>query len=146
MIPTLPHHYISHYHTSHHHTFFHHTFPSSHCPITALSHHHTLSYHHFSPSPQIWNIFFSGRYILLLMSLFSIYTGVIYNDIFSKSFNIFGSSWHIGNSANATEDNLKVWGELTLDPAYRDQYSGKPYPVGFDPIWQVCGVWWLWWL
>lgn len=71
------------------------------------------------------------------MSLFSIYTGVIYNDIFSKSFNIFGSSWHVGASANATEDNLRSWGEITLDPVYSDQYTTIPYPVGFDPIWQV---------
>lgn len=87
--------------------------------------------------PQIWNIFFGGRYILLLMSLFSVYTGIIYNDVFSKSFNIFGSSWHVGKSANATEDNLKLWGEITLNPDYSDQYSTIPYPVGFDPIWQV---------
>lgn len=88
-------------------------------------------------SGEIWNIFFGGRYILLLMSLFSVYTGIIYNDVFSKSFNIFGSSWHVGKSANATEDNLKLWGEITLNPDYSDQYSTIPYPVGFDPIWQI---------
>lgn len=88
-------------------------------------------------SGEIWNIFFGGRYILLLMSLFSLYTGCIYNDIFSKSFNIFGSSWKIGNSTNATEANLADWGELTLDPYYDDIYVTEPYPFGFDPIWQI---------
>ncbi|XP_064102053.1 V-type proton ATPase 116 kDa subunit a 1-like isoform X1 [Macrobrachium nipponense] len=91
---------------------------------------------------EIWNIFFGGRYILLLMSLFSIYTGIIYNDIFSKSFNVFGSHWSVGNSTNTTtpEEIDHLWykeKELTLDPRYRDIYVGDPYPIGFDPIWQI---------
>lgn len=81
---------------------------------------------------KIWNIFFGGRYIILLMGFFSIYTGIIYNDMFSKSINLFGSSWSINESENSIIGNKSI----TLDPATGD-YSQAPYPLGLDPVWQV---------
>lgn len=77
---------------------------------------------------EIWNTFFGGRYIILLMGVFSIYTGLVYNDVFSKSLNIFGSSWH----SNFTgRKGLSI----VLNPV--DTYDKSPYPFGIDPIWQL---------
>lgn len=77
-----------------------------------------------------WNIFFSGRYIMLLMGIFSMYTGFIYNDIFSISINIFGSGWSINYNESTVLNNT----ELVLDPKYD---YGTAYPIGLDPVWQV---------
>ncbi|XP_053998617.1 V-type proton ATPase 116 kDa subunit a 1-like [Hylaeus anthracinus] len=82
-------------------------------------------------SSEIWNIFFGGRYIILLMGLFSIYAGFIYNDVFSKSVNLFGSSWQISYNVSTIEGN--AW--LQLDPGDKDMYKQAPYPFGMDPVW-----------
>lgn len=79
---------------------------------------------------EIWNIFFGGRYIVFLMGVFSMYTGFIYNDIFSKSLNIFGSGWEINHNVSTVMENKN----LQLDPAY---HFGRTYPIGLDPVWQV---------
>lgn len=89
---------------------------------------------------EMWNIFFNGRYLILLMGIFSIYTGLIYNDCFSKSFNIFGSSWSVQPMfRNGTWNTHIVENSpyLQLDPAIPGVYSGNPYPFGIDPIWNL---------
>lgn len=65
------------------------------------------------------------------MGMFSMYTGFIYNDVFSKSVNIFGSHWDV------TYDQKTMMADkfLELDP--KDSYRSTPYPVGLDPVWQV---------
>ncbi|XP_033625412.1 V-type proton ATPase 116 kDa subunit a-like isoform X1 [Asterias rubens] len=83
---------------------------------------------------EIWNVIFGGRYIILLMGLFSIYCGVMYNDFFSKSTNVFGSSWEVSKMENYTDSLLNQTIDLQLDPVYA--YSGIPYPYGLDPVWQ----------
>ncbi|CAO2645390.1 V-type proton ATPase 116 kDa subunit a 1 [Lemmus lemmus] len=88
---------------------------------------------------EMFSTVFSGRYIILLMGIFSIYTGLIYNDCFSKSLNIFGSSWSVRpmfTLGNWTEETLLGSSVLQLNPAIPGVFGG-PYPFGIDPIWNI---------
>ncbi|XP_065424604.1 uncharacterized protein LOC101944206 [Chrysemys picta bellii] len=88
---------------------------------------------------EIMKTFFEGRYIILLMGLFSVYTGLIYNDCFSKSLNIFGSGWKISAMFEKKIwrlDDLKSNRYLTLDPNVTGVFNGV-YPFGIDPIWNL---------
>ncbi|KAL9296683.1 hypothetical protein ACSQ67_022579 [Phaseolus vulgaris] len=68
---------------------------------------------------------FGGRYVLLLMSLFSIYCGLIYNEFFSVPYHIFGAS------AYKCRDNTCRDAHTTGLVKYRE-----PYPFGVDPSWR----------
>ena len=66
---------------------------------------------------------FYGRYIMLMMGLFSIYTGLIYNDAFSKALTLFPSQWewpHDFKEGQLVEAQLK---------------GGYRYPFGLDWSW-----------
>uniref|UniRef100_A0A8C2CAM8 V-type proton ATPase subunit a n=1 Tax=Cyprinus carpio TaxID=7962 RepID=A0A8C2CAM8_CYPCA len=88
---------------------------------------------------EIWNIFFEGRYIILLMGIFSVYTGLIYNDCFSKSLNLFGSGWNVSAmfvSGVWSPSTLRSNSFLALDPNVTGVFKGA-YPLGIDPIWNL---------
>lgn len=70
----------------------------------------------------MFSIVFSGRYIILLMGLFSVYTGLLYNDIFSQSLHIFHSGWQ--------------WPAIHPNQTQPVQAMQVGiYPFGVDPAW-----------
>ncbi|KAI8767298.1 V-type proton ATPase 116 kDa subunit a isoform 1 [Biomphalaria glabrata] len=86
-------------------------------------------------SNEIFRTFFGGRYIILLMGAFSVYTGFMYNDIFSKPLNFFGSQWAVTHGdPHYSIEELHRNEKIGFDP--NQTFLGSPYPMGIDPIWQ----------
>jgi V-type H+-transporting ATPase subunit a len=72
---------------------------------------------------ELFSMAYYGRYIMLMMGIFSMYTGLIYNDIFSKSLSIFPSAWEWPKDF---EEGATVLASLK---------SGYRYPFGLDWLW-----------
>ncbi|CAN0343505.1 unnamed protein product [Rangifer tarandus platyrhynchus] len=92
-----------------------------------------------SAQNEIWRTFFGGRYLLLLMGLFSVYTGFIYNECFSRATAIFPSGWSVAAMANQSgwsDAFLAQHQMLALDPNVTGVFLG-PYPFGIDPVWSL---------
>jgi len=74
---------------------------------------------------------FSGRYLIFLMGLLSIFTGFIYNEVFAVPMNIFVSRWKF------TDESDMACGIDNCDEPGAANPPLKPYPFGFDPIWKI---------
>ena len=72
---------------------------------------------------ELVSMAFTGRYVILMMGMYSMFTGLIYNDIFSRSMELFPSAWEWPQNFT-TGDSL----EAKLKGSYR-------YPIGLDPGW-----------
>ncbi|KAJ7978504.1 V-type proton ATPase subunit a [Quillaja saponaria] len=73
---------------------------------------------------DITEMTFGGRYVILLMSLFSIYTGLIYNEFFSVPFELFGPSAYTCRDISCRDATTA--GLIKVH---------RTYPFGLDPVW-----------
>lgn len=70
---------------------------------------------------EIFSMFFFGRYIILLMGAFAVFTGFMYNDIFSLSLTLANSAWK--------------WPEHIPSGTVTAELTQSRYPLGIDPNW-----------
>ncbi|GAA0165298.1 ATP synthase [Lithospermum erythrorhizon] len=73
---------------------------------------------------DIMEMAFGGRYVIMMMSLFSIYTGFIYNEFFSVPFELFGKSAY--DCRDSSCRNAGTAGLIMVR---------ETYPFGVDPKW-----------
>ncbi|KAL8296362.1 hypothetical protein RB597_005779 [Gaeumannomyces tritici] len=74
---------------------------------------------------ELFAMVYYGRYIALVMAVFSVFTGLVYNDIFSKSMTLWDSAWKWDVPEGWTEGQAVT---ASLKGSYR-------YPFGLDPMW-----------
>lgn len=72
---------------------------------------------------ELFSMAFYGRYIMLMMGTFSMYTGLIYSDAFSKELPLFKSMWEVPEDFKANS---------TVTMTRREGYT---YPFGMDWRW-----------
>ena len=74
---------------------------------------------------ELFAMIYYGRYIALVMACFSVFTGLIYNDAFSKSMTLFESAWEW--------DPPEGWKEgQALTAKLKGDHR---YPFGMDYMW-----------
>ena len=76
-----------------------------------------------SKQDELFEMAFYGRYIMLLFGIFSIYTGLIYSDVFSREIPIFDSMWEYKRDFNLGDT-------ITFN-----RTEGYTYPFGLDWRW-----------
>ena len=80
-----------------------------------------------SKQDELFAMAFYGRYIMLMMGVYSMFTGLIYNDMFSQSLSLFDSQWEW--------EKVERPGQM-VNAHLKDGYR---YPFGLDWAWHNSG-------
>lgn len=76
---------------------------------------------------EMFKMVFAGRYIVLLMGIFSVYVGLIYNDMFSKPVYLADTAWEFSTAVERGPDGVPR--NVTVATKIGQ------YPFGVDPSW-----------
>ncbi|WIA14247.1 hypothetical protein OEZ85_002783 [Tetradesmus obliquus] len=85
---------------------------------------------------EIFDMLFGGRYCIVLMATFSIFTGLIYNEFFSMPMTLFGGTrarCFINGSVDEAIRDMRACPEHGGEVAFPK--GMPPYPFGVDPVW-----------
>lgn len=87
---------------------------------------------------------FGGRYVIVLMAAFSVYTGFMYNEFFSMPMALLGHTKYVCNEdidnpdTTVPDENWRVCAGKHESTAFVQGLKlsdDGPYPFGLDPIW-----------
>eukprot|EP01043_Picozoa_sp_COSAG02_P002569 COSAG02_NODE_59_length_43585_cov_39.087752_30_plen_916_part_00 len=84
---------------------------------------------------------FDGRYVVLVMALFSIYCGALYNEVFGLPVDYFHSRWAYHGNNGTTSGTVAVYTGVdtcgvAADPGACNLPPANVYPFGMDPAWK----------
>jgi len=86
---------------------------------------------------EIFGMAFGGRYCILLMGIFSLFTGLLYNEFFSMPMVLFGPSRAkclVDGVAQPGVTDLRACGDIA-GGSVAFLPGTPPYPLGVDPVW-----------
>jgi V-type H+-transporting ATPase subunit a len=83
---------------------------------------------------EIFSMAFAGRYLLLMMGLFAVYCGWIYNDCMSVAINAFGSTWEFPHPRHSHHSKASSTDTKHIAAVHSSDHH-EVYPFGIDPAW-----------
>ncbi|XP_022184983.2 V-type proton ATPase 116 kDa subunit a1 [Nilaparvata lugens] len=81
---------------------------------------------------EVYRMFYNGRYITLLMGMFSIFSGLMYNECFGRATSLFASGWQVAPALETLNSGDSKSTELAPDVSFT-----RPYWFGIDPVWHL---------